>query len=77
VPFDKLSLFTGQFFGLGIQKSSNLRTYLCCNATINGVSCKSSITRYWKKREGISQFLDQFINVNQVGHFVVHCGGMI
>jgi ligand-binding sensor protein len=70
-------LFTDHFIGLVIHKSSNSGTRLCCNTTINGVSGKSYITRYWEKGEGISQFLDQFRNVNQVGNFVVHCGGVI
>jgi hypothetical protein len=30
-----------------------------------------------EKGEGISQFLDQLINVNQVGNFVVYGGGTI
>ena len=45
-------LFTGQFIGLVIEKGSNSGIRLCCNTTINGVSCKSCITRYWGKGGG-------------------------
>lgn len=75
--FINYRLITGQFIGLVIQKSSNSVTHLFCNTTINGVSYKSCIMRYWEKGEGISQFLDQLIYVNQVGNSVVYSGGTI